>query len=251
MEKYKKEVSIIVPVYNEQETIKELITRLALSLSASKIRYEVIVVDDNSKDNTAKIVKALAKQLPVRYLLKKGKKGKAFSLFEGFSESKYTNVAFIDADLQYLPEEIASMILKLEDSDIVVANRKKYEESLLRKFLSRSFRFGFGKTLFGLDHDIQAGLKVFKKEVLESIYFKPNSQWTFDLEFLYKAREAGFTITNHNIAFLKRKNGESKIGVVKTSYEIGTSAVGLRLLQLKPRRIKPEIDGTMRGAGMR
>ena len=251
MNNYKKEVSIIVPVYNEQETIEELITRLNASLKKDKIVYEVVVVDDNSQDKTASIVKKLTRKYPVSYQRKVGKKGKAFSLFEGFSKSKYENVAFIDADLQYEPEEVSKMVIKLKDSDIVVANRKKYEESLLRKLLSRSFRLGFGKSLFGLDHDIQAGLKVFKREVLEAIYFKPNSPWTFDLEFLYKASEAGFLIKNHDIAFLKRQKGESKIGVVKTSYEIGTSAIGLRMLQLTPRKVKPESKETMRGAGVR
>ena len=150
MNNYKKEVSIIVPVYNEQETIEELITRLNASLKKDKIVYEVVVVDDNSQDKTASIVKKLTRKYPVSYQRKVGKKGKAFSLFEGFSKSKYENVAFIDADLQYEPEEVSKMVIKLKDSDIVVANRKKYEESLLRKLLSRSFRLGFGKSLFGL-----------------------------------------------------------------------------------------------------
>lgn len=248
---FKKEISIIVPAYNEQGSIKELIERLSVSLSKEKFKYEIIVIDDRSSDKTATITHALSSVYPVRHILKKGKQGKAYSLFEGFSEAKYSNLALIDADLQYPPEEIVKMTIKLREADIVCSNRRRYKDNILRRTLSRGFRFGFGKFLFGLDHDIQSGLKVFTSEVIRTIYFKPSSAWTFDLAFLHSAREAGFSITNHDITFSKRKKGESKIGVFKTVYEIGTSAVNLKLAKLHPRLVHPEKQNTMRGAGIR
>ncbi len=248
---FKKEISIIVPAYNEQGSVRELIERLSASLEKGKFKFEILIIDDRSKDGTARIVKKLTENYPVRHLLKKGKQGKAYSLFEGFSEAKYSNLALIDADLQYPPEEIAKMALKLKDVDIVCSNRRRYKDNVLRRTLSRGFRFGFGKFLFGLDHDIQSGLKVFKKEVISTIYFKPSSAWTFDLAFLHSAREAGFSITNHDITFSKRKKGESKIGIIRTVYEIGSSALNLKLAKLSPRIVPSEKTNTMRGAGIR
>jgi len=245
----KQQVSVIIPTYNEAENIAQLINRLHTSLSDAKYEYELIVVDDHSTDSTKSIVKQF--NLPVQFHLKKGKRGKGYSLVEGFECAKFSTIAFIDADLQYAPEEIVLMIPKLAQSDIVVANRKNYKDSIVRKTLSKSFRYFFGKKLFGINYDIQAGLKVFKREVAQTISFYPSSQWTFDLEFLYKAKEAGFKIAGHDITFHKRAGGNSKVGILKTTYDIGTSAVGLRLTPLVPLAVKPDNGKTMSGAGFR
>ena len=205
MNKFQKKISIVVPVYNEEGSIKILVERLCNAFKKHKFKFEIIIVDDNSTDKTASIINLLLADYPVIYKRKEGKRGKAYSLIEGFSHSKFENIGFIDADLQYSPEDLPLMALKLKGSDVVVANRKKYKDSLVRKTLSRVFRIGFGKTLFKLDVDIQSGLKVFKKEVLNSICFAPRSPWTFDLEFLRNAREAGFVIASHDITFQKSK----------------------------------------------
>lgn len=248
---FKKEISVVIPVFNEQGSISELIKRISISLKKAKFIYQIIIVDDNSTDHTASIVKKLGRAHYVSYLLKHGKKGKAYSLFEGFAKAIYQNIAFIDADLQYPPEEIVKMALELRKADIVSANRKQYNDSLTRRILSRSFRLGFGKILFGLDHDIQAGLKVFKKEVITTIGFVPSTQWTFDLEFLRSAKEAGFKVINHDITFQRRKKGNSKVGLLKTSYEIGTSALRLKLKPINPFHVNPQSQRSMRGAGLR
>ena len=250
MNSFKKELSVVIPVFNEQGTIRELIQRLVVALKKNKFTFEVIVIDDHSTDKTVQIVKSL-RNPRVKLFVKKGKKGKSFSLFEGFSYSKYKNVGFIDADLQYAPEDVAKMALKLETSDIVVADRKNYKDSIWRKAFSRMFRSGFGKVLFKLDADIQSGLKVFKREVLEAATFTPNSAWSFDLEFLRNAHEAGFTIANHPITFLKRKKGNSKVGILRTSLELGTSALLLRTRGVSPKAVNSLKPGTMRGAGLR
>lgn len=247
----KKEISVIIPTYNEADNISEMVKRLSLSFKKNKFLYQIVVIDDNSTDGTLRIVRRLAKDINIQIFSKKGRKGKAFSLFEGFSKVKYANVAFIDGDLQYAPEEIVLMAEKLNVADVVTANRKRYQDSHLRKLLSRTFRLGFGKVLFGLNHDIQAGLKVFKKEVIDEIYFTPSSSWTFDLEFLHKAREAGFVIADHDITFSERKRGDSKIGLTKAVYEIGTSAVALKLRQTHPKHIAAPNKKSMRGAGMK
>ena len=199
-------LSLIVPVFNEEDSIVELVNRIHSSLTKENISYEIIFVDDHSTDKTGAIIKYLSESHPIIYVVKKGKKGKAYSLYEGFEVANHDIVGMIDADLQYPPESIPEMLIHLKDSDIVIANRKKYKESNSRKLFSKSFRFVFGKALFGLDHDIQSGLKIFKKEVFDTIKFLPKSAWTFDLEFLHRATQAGYKLNNFNIEFAKRTN---------------------------------------------
>ncbi|MDE2590281.1 MAG: glycosyltransferase, partial [Patescibacteria group bacterium] len=97
---------------------------------------------------------------------------------------------------------------------------------------------------------IQAGLKVFTKEVFQTVGVVPRGGWVFDLEFLYRARHAGFVIENAPITFEKRNNGKSKVSFLKTSLEIGTNALGVRLKPLTPQHIPAKDTNTMQGAGV-
>lgn len=226
-------LSIIIPTYNEGKNIRELIKRIYRSFLGSGISYEIIFVDDNSDDNTVQEIKKFVQSLPIKILIKdKGiKKGKAESLLLGFKVAKYNSVCMIDADLQYPPEEILPMYEKLEKWDIIVADRMFNKGETKRAFLSRGFRVIFGKVLFGLDCDVQSGLKVFKKKILKSVRLSP-SKWGFDFEFLFKASKQGYAIQSHNIEFSERFAGESKIQPVFSSIELGRAAFMLRLTSL-------------------
>lgn len=243
------QVSVIVPTYNERKNIEELVTRLAEALKQTKKPFEIIFVDDRSYDGTYELLKQLSSET-INVFRKKGKQGKAFSLYEGFAHAQGDHIVMIDADLQYPPEEIPYMLKKLETWDIVVANRKRYHDSGIRKFLSRSFRYVFGKGLFGLKVDIQSGLKVFKRRVIQVVATLPRSGWTFDLEFLHRAKEAGFSMQNHHIAFHKRKGSRSKVNLVKTIYEIGSDALLVRTKRIYPMHAPSVEEGKMVGAGV-
>ena len=223
-------ISIIVPTWNEEGNIQLLIEYIDRALKPREITYEIIVVDDHSSDRTQKIVESLGTTYPVSLYVKKGQQGKAQSLLEGFTYAKYDLIGMIDADLQYPPEVIPEMIEKIgENIDIVIANRRERHVSFRRKVLSHVFRHFFEKFLHGFDYDVQSGLKVFKKEIVERIKLHP-SQWTFDLEFLVKARNAGYKIDTIDIAFQKRHSGKPKIGLITASFEMGLAALKLALV---------------------
>lgn len=244
-----KSVSIVVPIYNELKNVDRLIERIARSLEEAKIKFELIFIDDNSTDGTFEYLYRFTKTDVVRLYRKEGKKGKAYSLVEGFAKAKYEAVAMIDADLQYPPESLPQMLELLTTHDIVVAHRKTYKGSLTRRFLSKSFKTFFGRVLFGLQTDIQSGLKVFRREVVQTILFQPSSPWAFDLEFLHRAREAGYSMTDSPITFEERDSGSSKVKILNTMYDIGSSALRLRLTKISPQIIKPA-NGSMVGAGV-
>lgn len=223
-----KQISVIIPTLNEGENIGHLIERINASLFYHNIEYEIIVVDDNSADTTRAIVKHFSQRFPVELKLKKGKPGKAQSLLEGFSYAKYEIICMIDADLQYPPEVIPQMLEKVNGgADLVIANRIYSNISFIRNFVSKSFRLIFGKMLHGLDVDVQSGLKIFKKEIIERLDIDP-TPWTFDMEFLKKSIEAGYTIDSLSVEFSKRAHGKSKINFLKSSWEIGKNALLLK-----------------------
>lgn len=261
-------ISVVVPVYNEIGNLAAFHKSLVLALDTAAKPYEIIYVDDHSTDGTYEWLKRRQKLAPknalthtdnslktikaVHVLQKQGKKGKAYSLVEGFAVAKGSVFVMIDGDMQYPPKAIPFMIDELtsKEVDIVVAKRKNYKDTSVRKFLSSGFQNVFGKVLFGLSTDIQSGLKVFSRQAYKTVAFTPSSPWTFDLEFLHRATSAGYKIKNINITFAERLSGTSKIDVAKTVKEIGVNALNVRLKNKKHFAIPSEHSQSMTGAGI-
>lgn len=242
-------LSVVVPIYNEMGNIQQFHNLLLKTLRTYKKTFEIIYVDDHSTDGTYEWLQSIAIEPTVKVIHKDGIKGKAYSLIQGFEIAKGDALVMIDGDLQYPPEKIPEMIDELKSADVVVAERKKYNDSILRKLLSSGFRTIFGKMMFGLKTDIQSGLKAFTKQVYETIKFQPVSPWTFDLEFLYRSGQAGFILKNTQITFAPRLNGESKVNVLNQSWEIGTNALSIKMKKRLYLPVQPE-KGSMKGAGV-
>lgn len=201
----------------------------------------MIVVDDHSDDNTVSVLKRLARRYPIKIYIKEGQKGKAQSLLEGFSKASYQTLCMIDADLQYPPSAIPQMIEKIEqDADIVVSDRKSLQVSLKRKIASKIYRLIFSKTLHKLDTDTQSGLKVFRKEIIDALDLNPK-KWAFDMEFLVKAKKAGYTIASFPITFSERRAGKAKINMLSASIQLALSALALTLISDIPVTIEKTV----------
>lgn len=225
--------SLIIPAYNEQANIGPLVLRIVASLAPLNIPYELIIVDDRSKDGTAANVERMEATFPVRLLRKQGAQGKAFSLLEGFAAANYPTLGMIDADLQYPPEALPGMLALLDGgNDIVVACRLYEKGNFLRELLSNGFTLFFGRLLHGLNCDIQSGLKLFRSTAFDPTQIDP-TPWSFDLDFLVAARNKKCTIVDYPIEFGKRVEGESHVDVVTTSWELAKAAVKLKF---RPKR---------------
>lgn len=212
---------ILIPVRNEQDNVEPLITRIDQALCSAKIPYHIYIVDDNSTDNTAKISKKLAKKFPITFSIKKGQQGKAYSILEAAQKSTAPILAMIDADLQYPPEVLPSMYAMMDKYGVVVARRQSADESWLRRKISHTFQFVFGKLLYGLQCDVQSGLKVFRREVIDPLAEEDVTAWTIDIPLLHHALELGHTIGEIDIHFGKRFSGQSKILLLRSIKEIG------------------------------
>ena len=228
LNKRKRGLSIIVPVWNEQGSIAKLIEQINKTLT-SHIHYEIIMIDDHSTDNSKSVACEKGKKYPVRVYDKKGQRGKAQSIFEGLQHVHYNTIAMIDADLQYPPSALLPMVRMVESgkADIVVANRKAQETNALRQIVHTACRITLGKILHDLDCDIQSGLKVFSSEAA-SVIHSPQSNWAFDLGFLVNARDAGYTIGQVDIVFTKRESDDSKINIIEGTWQIASSAIRLK-----------------------
>jgi dolichol-phosphate mannosyltransferase len=203
-------ISIIAPTFNEVETIEEFLKKMN-KLKPQLKNFELIIVDD-SVDNTAEIAKNLMKKFRIKGIVLKriGKRGKGSAIRDGLKLTRGKYIVLIDADLQYPLEKIPALIEKLKECDIVNTRRFR-KDAFYRKLLGLAFRF-FVFLLFGLTIETQSTFRAFKREV-KKIKFKTNS-WAWDVEFLYKAKKAGFRICSYPIIYGQRKKGESKIGVI-------------------------------------
>ena len=225
-------ISIVVPVLNEEGNILPLVQRIAATLHGLHT-FEIIFIDDHSQDSTKDEILSCMNHFPVRYYKKEGQPGKAQSLLEGFTYAQYDLLCMIDSDLQYPPEALPAMIDQIDmGSDVVVARRTEPHTSAIRSLASKTFNYIFCKWLHDLDFDVQSGMKVFRREIVNRVYIQP-FPWSFDLEFLTGARAAGYKIGSHDIEFVHRNSGDSKVNIITASLQIGYSAVLLKLAQEK------------------
>ncbi|MFH1354225.1 MAG: glycosyltransferase [bacterium] len=243
-------VSIVIPVYNEAETLTDLIERVHKTLSW-RCGWEAIIVDDHSTDNSKEIAQKLTECYPIQVLTKQGEKGKAQSLREGFAVARYPVLAFIDADLQYHPEDLGAMFerIKTGEADIVVTRRKEWVQKASRQLTSKLYNKLITKLLFGLIYDTQSGLKMFTSEFLPAAML-PTGPWSFDLPFLWHVKYAGARIAEQDIIFYEREKGVSKIRLFADGLAMVKEAIWLKLRGLSPLSVVDKDQPRQAGNGV-
>ncbi len=195
-------ISVILPAYNEEDKIGDVINETVKVLDKITDNWEIIVVDDGSKDLTFTIAKEFAKNDGRIRAISYGKNmGKGFALKYGFEHSRGDLIVFMDADLDLHPREIKKFIkiMEKEKADVVVGSKRhtksKVNYPLKRKILSDSYFF-MVKMLFNLNvKDTQVGLKLFKRKVLRDVMPRILvKRYAFDVEVLANAVRKGYKI---------------------------------------------------------
>jgi len=204
----------VIPAYNEENNIEKIV-ELTIS-SLKEFDYEIVVVDDGSKDRTVEILKELMKKHHmIRMIQHKSNKGYADALRTGFNSSNGKYITFIDADLQNHPADIPKLLKWVDRGyDIVIGWRKNRQDNLSRLVISRSWN-SLCHLLFNIPFpDINGKPKLFKAEILKDIKIE-TKQWVIDLELVHKALKKGYRGMQVPVKHSARGAQESKANLKK------------------------------------
>ena len=205
------DVSVVIPVLNEAESVEELGARVAAVLDSQGLSFEVIFVDDGSSDGTSKRVKRANEADPrIKLIRLRRNFGKAAALCAGFDLSRGSIVITMDGDLQDQPEEIPRFLAKLEeeDLDLVSGWKENRQDPVNKRLPSRLFNWATRK-LAQIDlHDFNCGFKAYRREVLEQISLYGELHRYIPV----LASRRGFTIGELSVVHNARRHGKSKYG---------------------------------------
>ena len=207
-------LSIIIPIYNEQESLDSLFVELS-GLFGQEAETEIIFINDGSSDNTLNILESKIKNYPTWSIINLYRNyGKSVALQAGFDNSKGEIIATMDADLQDNPKEIHHLIEELEKGyDVVSGWKKNRKDPLEKKIASKIFNF-FVRVFSGLKiHDSNCGIKVFKREVTEMLTLYGGRHRYIPL----LAHQKKFLISEVVVDHREREFGISKYGVKRYS----------------------------------
>ncbi len=217
-------VLVVIPTYNESESIESLLTRLdsARIQISDKYEIDILIVDDNSPDQTAVIAKNL--QLSgFKILSRQNKSGLGPAYLAGFKQGlleKYDYFVEMDADLSHQPEQLIDLLNAASKADLVIGTRWIPGGAVVnwpkrRKWISK---LGTGYASFALNlpyKDLTSGYRVLPREFLSQLDFSliETRGYGFQIEMALKAIESGFGIKQVPITFIERENGYSKMSL--------------------------------------
>ena len=207
------DVSIVIPLFNEEESLAELTAWIDRVCNTHQLDYEIILIDDGSTDRSWEIVEELSqKQESIKGIKFRRNYGKSAALNEGFNVAKGNVVITMDADLQDNPEEIPELYKMIAEQDyqLISGWKKKRKDPLNKRIPSKFFNL-FTQKLSGIKlHDFNCGLKAYSSEVVKSIevygemhrYIPVIAKWN-------GFKRIGEKVVKH----MPRKYGETKFGV--------------------------------------
>jgi dolichol-phosphate mannosyltransferase len=194
------DVSLVMPAFNEEDNIKEAVKKARSVVSGLGVRYEVIVVDDGSFDDTlTEAVNYSNNDSHVRILSYRKNMGKGFAVKTGFCHASGDVVIFIDSDLDIHPNQISKYLGALKSADMVIASKRhpqsKVETPLVRRLLSQSFNV-LARLLTGVKvSDTQTGLKAIRRTAFETVFSRlAVKRYAYDVELLTVAGLNGIKI---------------------------------------------------------
>ncbi len=208
------DISIVIPLYNEEESLPELVQWIDKLMREHKFSFEIILIDDGSNDNSWAVIESLKKEFSsLRGIMFRRNYGKAAALQVGFQASKGEVVITMDADLQDSPEEIPELyrMIKEDGYDLVSGWKKVRHDPLFSKNIpSKFYNFTVRKITRIKLHDMNCGLKAYKRLVVKSIEVYGDMHRFIPV----LAKWAGFkNIGEKVVIHQERKYGTTKFGL--------------------------------------
>ncbi|MCR4665305.1 MAG: glycosyltransferase family 2 protein [Paludibacteraceae bacterium] len=209
------DISVVVPLYNESESLPKLYEWLSRVMRENGYSYEILFVDDGSTDGSWNVIRCLHERYPetVRSVRFRRNYGKSAALYCGFKRAEGNVVITMDADLQDSPDEIPELYRMITEGgyDLVSGWKKKRYDNRLTKNLPSKLFNATARMVTGIQlHDMNCGLKAYRNEVVKNIeVFSEMHRY-----IPYLAKNAGFTkIGEKVVQHRKREFGESKFGL--------------------------------------
>lgn len=228
-------ISIIIPTYNERENIIRLIKKIKTVLLSLGFNYEIIIIDDNSLDQTAlEIKKNFKNDKNIRLFVRENIRGLASAILFGIKKAQGEIIICMDADFNHPPEAIIRLINELENHDLIIASRfikGGGMEDKFRYIFTYIFNL-FLKYFLGFPTmDNMSGFYAIRKEKLFQLPI--NKIYTgygeYHLRLVYLAKKQGFKIKEIPVYYPKRKHGKSKTNLIKMFFRYLLIAFGLKL----------------------
>lgn len=208
------DISVVVPLFNEEESLPELTSWIDKVMNDNNYSYEVILIDDGSTDNSWEIVEQLCTQnTNIKGIKFRRNYGKSAGLFCGFEQAEGKVVITMDADLQDSPDEIPELYRMITEGnyDLVSGWKKKRYDPILSKNIPSKFYNWTARRMTGIKiHDFNCGLKAYRKQVIKSIEVYGDMHRYIPV----LAKWAGFKrITEKVVQHQERKFGTTKFGM--------------------------------------
>ncbi len=227
------EISVVVPVFNEEPNIRELIRRITAALDGLNRPFEIVVVDDGSSDGSVALLKQLREEDSRLRIVRLARNfGQGPALYAGFAHVRGEIIVMLDADLQNPPEELVKLIEKLDEGyDFVNGWRQGRHDSVARTLPSRFLNYLIKKTTKAQFNDAGCALKAFRRNVIDMLLrFTHHSRYlSVDVAWL------GVSTAEVPVAHVERSAGTSKYGIRKlfrTAFDLVTSVTAAPLQML-------------------
>ena len=224
MESNTPEISVVVPIFNEEATVERVVERITATLNTLGRSFEIIAVDDGSRDASVSILRDLIPGNPHLRLVRLSRNfGQSPALYAGFSRARGKYAIMIDADLQNFPEDIPLLVAKLDEGyDWVNGWRVDRHDSLPRKVFSRALNWYIARVTRVPLHDYGCALKGFRRHIVDEM-----GQLTHRCRYLpVDIAHIGGRITEIPVRHAERAEGESKYGpfkLIRTAFDLITS----------------------------
>ena len=217
-------LAVVIPTYNEKETIQILIEKLFSEIKPIVDELHVVIIDDSSPDGTANIVTDLSDKFQkISLIQRQTKLGLGSAYKDGFNHvlEKIDSdlIVQMDADHSHNPSEIVTMLQEIEGYDFVVASRHMPNSSIVGWGVGRQMTHSFAGIIARISaridiKDSTSGFRMFKRETLQSIEFDKieSDGFAFQIEMLYQLKQKGFRGLEMPTIFVNRKSGKSKMG---------------------------------------
>lgn len=230
-----KDISLVIPCYNEETILLESIRKLIAILKNSRFSYEVIFVDDGSRDRTREMIAALVrKNRNFRALYHERNQGRGKTVRDGVMLARAPVVGFIDIDLEVSPVYVPLFVhmIRSGDADIVTGLRMYREalSSLHREILSRGYSW-LVRTVLGIPlRDTETGYKFFHREkILPIVKQTRHNGWFWDTEIMTLAFRAGLRIHEEPVLFTRRFDKKSSVRLVADTLDYAQSLIAFRM----------------------